>query len=408
MNVLDAQGVPRVMGLIEVLRAFLDHQKDVLVRRTRFALARTEKRLHVLEGYLLVYDHLSEVIRIIREADEPKARLIKRFKLTEEQAEAVLNMRLRALRKLEEKEIRGEHKALSGEAKGLRALLKSEAEQWAKVADSLKALKARYGPKTPLGARRTTFAAAPAPRLEVVEAFVAREPITVICSAKGWIRALKGHVEPDGDIKYKEGDRARFALHAETTDKLLLLATNGRFYTLSCDKLPGGRGHGEPVKLMVELGESDDIVALHLHKPGEKLLVASARGYGFIVPADEAVAQKRSGKQVLNLAAGDEARACAPATGDTVAVIGENHKLLLFPLAEVPEMGRGRGVRLQRYREGGLSDIKAFARAAGLDWTDASGRRFVATELKDWLGARGQAGRLAPKGFPRSNRFSPR
>jgi topoisomerase-4 subunit A len=396
------------MSLADVLRAFLDHQKEVLVRRARFKLGRIERRLHVLEGYLLVYDHLTEVIRIIREEDEPKARLMKRFKLSDEQAEAVLNMRLRALRKLEEQEIRAEHKTLTGEAKVLRALLKSEDAQWVRVADNLKALKERFGPKTPLGRRRTQFAEAPAPRLEVVEAMIAREPITVVCSAKGWIRALKGHVEADSDVKYKEGDRARFFLKAETTDKLLVLATNGRFFTLPCDKLPGGRGHGEPVKLMVDMGESEDIVALAVHRPGEKLLVASHGGYGFIVQADEVVAQKRSGKQVLNLASGDEARACAPVAGDHLAVIGENHKVLIFPLVEVPEMTRGRGVRLQRYKEGGLSDIKTFSLAEGLTWTDASGRNFVFTDLKDWLGSRAQAGRLAPKGFPRSNSFAPR
>jgi len=408
LNVLDAAGVPRVMSLAEVLRAFLDHQKDVLVRRARFKLSRIEKRLHVLEGYLLVYDHLTEVIRIIREEDEPKARLMKRFKLSDEQAEAILNMRLRALRKLEEQEIRAEHKSLTGEAKSLRALLKNEDAQWARVADSLKALKERFGLKTPLGKRRTQFAEAPAPRLEVVEAMIAREPVTIVCSAKGWIRALKGHVEADTDVKYKEGDRARFFLKAETTDKLLVLATNGRFFNLPCDKLPGGRGHGEPMKLLVDIGESEDIAALAPYKPGEKLLVVSHGGYGFIVPADEVVAQKRSGKQVLNLAAGDEAHASVPVAGDHVAVIGENRKLLLFPLAEVPEMTRGRGVRLQRYKDGGLSDIKTFARAEGLSWTDASDRSFTFTELTDWLGSRAQAGRLAPKGFPRSNSFAPR
>jgi topoisomerase-4 subunit A len=408
MNVLDGAGVPRVMSLGETLRAFLDHQKDVLVRRTRFRLSRIERRLHVLEGYLLVYDHLNEVIRIIRSEDEPKAMLMKRFKLSDEQAEAILNMRLRALRKLEEQEIRAEHRSLTGEAKALRALLKSEEAQWARVSDALKALKERFGPKTPLGKRRTQFAETPAPRLEVVEAMIAREPITVVCSAKGWIRALKGHVEPDAETKYKEGDRGRFWLYAETTDKLLLFATNGRFYTLPCDKLPGGRGHGEPVKLMADLGEGDDIVALFVHKPGGKLLVASQKGYGFVVASDEVVAQKRSGKQVLNLAGGDEAKACAHVTGDHVAAVGENRKLLIFPLSEIPEMSRGRGVRLQRYKDGGLSDVTTFAREEGVSWVDASGRSFAFTEFSDWLGSRAQAGRLAPKGFPRSNSFAPR
>lgn len=408
MNVLDADGVPRVMDLKEVLRAFLDHRKVVLVRRTNFRLAKIERRLAVLEGYLIVFNHLDEVIRIIREEDEPKQALMARFKLTEEQAEAILNMRLRALRRLEEMELRAEHKKLTAEAKNLRALLKSDDAQWDAVAGEIKSIKEQFGQKTALGKRRTEFSGPPLELPDVEEVLTPREPITVICSAKGWIRALKGHGDPNGDLKFKEGDRGRFAIKAETTDKLLLFATSGRFFTLGCDKLPGGRGHGEPVRLMVDMADTDDIVALFVHKPGGKLLVASLTGNGFVVPEDEVVAQRRAGKQVLNVETGAEAAACAAVEGDSVAVIGENRKVLLFPLADVPEMTRGRGVRLQRYKDGNLSDVKTFTRKEGLTWQDTGGRTHTLTDLKEWFGERGQAGRLAPKGFPRSNTFAPR
>ena len=408
MNVIDANGVPRLMDLKEILRAFLDHQQVVLVRRSKFRLGKIEHRLMVLEGYLIVYLNLDEVIRIIREEDEPKPALIKRFKLNDEQAEAILNMRLRSLRKLEEMELRTEHKQLSAEAKSLRGLIKDEGAQWMRVSEDLKALKERFGPKTALGKRHTQFGTAPVVAVDVEEALVQREPITVLCSAKGWIRALKGHVEPGGDIKYKEGDRARFWIHAETTDKLLLLATSGRFFTLACDKLPGGRGHGEPVRLMVDMGDAEDIVSLQIHVPGRKLLVASTAGNGFIVAEDEVAAQTRKGKQVLNVGAGEEAKVCAPVEGELVAVIGENRKLIIFPLSDVVEMTRGRGVRLQRYKDGGLSDAKVFSRKDGLTWIDGSGRTQSVEKPMEWLGERGQAGRLAPKGFAKTNTFSPK
>ena len=408
MNVLDAAGVPRVMDLKEVLRAFLDHRQVVLVRRTRYRLAKIERRLAVLEGYLIVFNHLDEVIRIIREDDEPKQGLMTRFKLTEEQAEAILNMRLRALRRLEEMELRAEHKRLTGEAKALRALLKDEAAQWDAIADEIKAIKTRFGSKTALGKRRTELAGPPLELPDVEEALTPREPITVVCSAKGWIRALKGHVDPGSDIKFKDGDRGRFCFPAETTDKLLLLATSGRFFTLACDKLPGGRGAGEPVRLMIDMEDSDDIVALFVHRPGEKLIVASLSGNGFVVAEDEVVAQRRAGKQVLNVEPGAEAAACVPVEGDQVAVIGENRKILIFPLADVPEMARGRGVRLQRYKDGHLSDVKTFVRKDGLTWQDAGGRTHTLADFKEWVGERGQAGRIAPKGFPRSNSFAPK
>ncbi len=405
MNVLSAGQIPGVMSLRDALKAWLDHRKHVLVRRSNFRLDKIARRLEVLEGYLVAYLNLDEVIRIIREEDEPKQELMRVFKLTDNQAEAILNMRLRSLRKLEEMEIRGEHKELSAEQKALKNLLKSDDAQWAKVAEEVKGVKARFARTTPLGRRRTSFAEAPAIEFVPVEAMIEREPVTVVCSAKGWIRALKGHVGPDAEIKYKEGDAERFVLHAETTDKLILFATDGRFYTLSGDKLPGGRGHGEPVRLMIDLDESHEVIALFVHEPGRRLIVASREGYGFVVPEDEVVAMRRAGKQVLNVTGADEAIACAVARGDHVAVIGENRKLLIFPLAEVNEMTRGKGVRLQRYKDGGLGDVKCFTLKEGLAAYDRSGRVRMFTDLKEWLGQRAQAGRLPPKGFPSGSRF---
>jgi len=401
LNVLSSKQVPGVMSLREALWAWLEHRKDVLVRRSNFRLDKIAKRLEVLEGYLIAYLNLDEVIRIIRQEDEPKAELIRKFKLTDNQAEAILNMRLRSLRKLEEMEIRGEHKELSSKQKELKALLKSEDAQWQRIADQVKDVRAKFGPKTELGRRRTHFAAAPAVDFVPPEAIVEREPVTVVLSEKGWIRAMKGHLGPETGIKYKEGDAERFIFHAETTDKVLLFATDGRFYTLAADKLPGGRGHGEPVKLLVDMEEGHDVVAIFVHKPGRKLMLASREGNGFIVPEDDVVAMRRAGKQVLNVSGVDEAAVCAVAQGDHVAVIGENRKLLLFPLAEVNEMTRGKGVRLQKYKESGLGDIKTFKLADGLTVYDRSGRarNYTKSELKDWVGTRAQAGRLPPKGF---------
>ncbi|MGB6086854.1 DNA topoisomerase IV subunit A, partial [Parvibaculum sp.] len=405
LNVLSAGQVPGVMSLREALLAWLEHRKNVLVRRSNFRLDKIAKRLEVLEGYLNAYLNLDEVIRIIREEDEPKPALIKRFKLTDNQAEAILNMRLRSLRKLEEMEIRGEHKELSAEQKELKALVKSEGKQWERVSDEIRQVKATFGPKTKLGARRTTFSDAPAIDFVPVEAMIEKEPITVICSRKGWIRSVKGHLAADADVKFKEGDGPRFTLHAETTDKILLFATDGRFYTLDAAKLPGGRGHGEPVRLMIDLDESRDIVELFVHQPGRKLLVASHEGNGFIVPEDEVVAMRRAGKQVLNVSGTDEAVACAVVQGDHVAVIGDNRKLLIFPLSEVNEMTRGKGVRLQRYKDGGLGDVKTFTLKQGLVAYDRSDRARTFDGLKDWLGQRAQAGRLPPKGFPVGHKF---
>jgi topoisomerase-4 subunit A len=405
MTVLDSQNVPGVMNLKEVLRAFLDHRRDVLVRRTRFRLSHIARRLEILSGYLIVYKHLDKIIRIIREQDEPKPELKKRFKLSELQAEAILNMRLRALRRLEEKALREEHAALKKEQEGLKALLKSTPRQWTRIGQEIEEIAKRFGSKTELGRRRTEIGDAPTAVVVPLDAYVEREPITVICSDKGWIRALKGSVDPKSEVKYKEGDRERFRFTAETTDKLVFFGTNGRFYTLAADRLPGGRGFGEPVRLMFDLGNDQDIAGLFVHQPGRRLLVASSDGRGFIVEEDGVIAQTRAGKQVMNLAGDTEAMVCVPAEGDHVAVVGENRKLLIFPLDELPTMGRGRGVIFQRYAKGGLSDIRVFRAEEGLSWQTGAGLQ-TESEIATWLGKRGAAGRLPPRRFPRSNKFA--
>jgi len=405
LNVLDAQQTPRVMNLRDALQAFLDHRHEVLVRRIRFRLAQIDRRLEILDGYLVCYLNLDEVIRIIREEDEPKQAMMAAFGLTDLQAEAILNMRLRALRRLEEMEIRREHAALQDERKTLRGLLKTEAKRWQAIADEVKEIRSRFGEDPVLGPRRTSFADAPSGDLAPMETLVEKEPITVVCSEKGWIRTLKGHVEEGHDARYKEGDRGRFWLTAQSTDKLIVFATNGRFYTLGCDKLPGGRGHGEPIRLMVDLGNDQDVVAILVHDPERRLLVASSDGRGFVVPEAQVVAQTRSGKQVLNVRGDVEAAACVPVAGDHVAVVGSNRKLNIFPLSELPEMSRGRGVLLQRYKDGGLSDVASFDLAAGLSWRQSGGRTRTEMALDDWLGKRGNAGRLPPKGFPRDQKF---
>ncbi len=405
LNVLDAEGIPRVMTLKEALDDFLAHRIDVLIRRTEHRLEKIAHRLEVLDGFLIVYLNLDEVIRIVREEDDPKAELMAAFELTEVQAEAVLNMRLRSLRKLEELEIKKEHKALTAERTGLRKLLKDPELRRQALAEQIGDIKKRFGQKTELGARRTVIGAPPSAVVVPLEALVEREPITVFLSQKGWIRSVRGHQIDTSDVKYKEGDREQLKLHAETTDKLLLFATNGRFFTLAADKLPRGRGYGEPVRLMADLGNESDVVALLKHDPEGRLLIASEDGRGFIVKESDVVAQTKSGKQVLNLGQGAESKACVRVTGDMVAVIGDNRKLLCFPLDEVPEMNRGRGVILQRYKDGGLSDVSVFPMEAGLSWR-LGDRMRTETDLTAWLGKRAQAGRLPPKGFPRSNRFT--
>jgi topoisomerase IV subunit A len=403
MNVLDATRTPRVMGLTEVVRCWLDHRHEVLVRRSNHRLAAIERRLEILDGYLLVYLNLDEVIRIIREEDQPKPRLIARFSLTDVQAEAILNMRLRSLRKLEELEIRKEHKSLSKELKDLRALLGSDKLRWARITEELQDISKKFG-SGPLGDRRTELGAAPAVIEVNTEAFVEREAITVILSEKGWIRAIKGAVADPGELKFKEGDKLRLLLPCHTTDRLVLLATNGKAFTLKAADLPRGRGDGQPVRLLAELTNEDDITALFVSVEGRKYLIASNTGRGFIVPAAELLAERRTGKQVLNLKPSEEAALCVPAEGDHVAIIGENRKLLVFPLEQVPEMARGAGVMLQRYKDGNLSDAKVFRLADGLTWR-LGDRVRTETDLRPWLGERGSAGRLPPNGFPRSPRF---
>ena len=409
MNVLLKGRIPRVVGLAEALTEWLTHRREVLLRRSNFRLNRIEHRLEVLGGYLVAYLNLDKVIKIIRSEDEPKPVLMKTFKLSDVQADAILNMRLRNLRKLEEMEIRQEDKALRAERKKLKDLIGSETEQWKRIADEVKEVRAKFGPKTPLGKRRTAFAQAPVhDEAAIEEALVEREPITVVVSEKGWIRTLRGTVSDLSGVAFKTDDGPKFAFPAETTSKCLVFATNGRFYTLDAAKLPGGRGHGEPIRLFVDLEQEADVVAVFRHQGGRKFLVASTEGRGFVVPEDECLANTRKGKQVLNVAMPDEARAIAVVEGELVAAIGENRKMLVFPLEQVPEMTRGRGVRLQRYKDGGLSDVKAFKVEEGLSWTDTAGRAFSLTlkELADWRGNRADAGRLAPKGFPRSNTFS--
>ncbi len=406
MNVLDGGVAPRVMSLRDVLLAFLGHRHEVLERRTRHRLEKIANRLEVLHGYMVVFLNLDEVIKVIREADDPKAVMQKRWSLTEVQAEAILNMRLRALRKLEEIAIHKEIKALEGEQKDLKALLRDDGKRRQVIASQLTDIKRRFGPGTPGGDRRTTIGTAPSPVVVPLEAMIEREPVTVLCSAKGWVRSVRGHDVDPREIRYKEGDRARFAVPAETTDKLVVFATNGRFYTVGVDKLPGGRGHGEPFRLMVDFGNDADIVAVFVHAPGRKLLVAAGDGRGFVVPEDEVIAQTRGGRQILNVAGAVEAVVCTPVAGDHVAVVGSKRKLLIFPLDELPEMSRGKGVRLQKYAAGELSDACVFVLEDGL--TVQSGERlrtFEAAALTDWIGKRAQSGRIAPAGFPRSNRF---
>ena len=406
MNVLDANNTPGVMSLRDVLQAFLDHRHEVLVRRKNFRLEKIERRLEILGGLLVAFLNLDEVIKIIREEDDPKGVMMKRFDLTEVQANAILDMRLRQLRKLEEIEIRKENDDLIKERKAIKKLLKNEDERWKAIAAEIAETKKAFGQKTEIGARRTAIAGPPTAVVVPLEAMVEKEPITVVLSEKGWIRALKGHMEPGSEVKFKEGDRLKFMAHGQTTDKFLVFATNGRFYTLSGDKLPGGRGHGEPVRLMVDIPNGHDPVFLAVFEAGKKYIVASDKGRGFIVPSDDLMAQTKNGKQVLNLGTGEEAAAiCTVAEGaDSVAVVGENRKLLIFPIDELPEMGRGKGVILQRYNKGGLKDITTMRTDEGLIWQSGGQRTFV--EFQPWVGKRAQAGLVVPKGFPSSGRFN--
>jgi len=407
MNVLDGGLTPRVMNLKEVLKCFIDHRQEVLVRRSKHRLEHINHRLEVLAGFLIAYLNIDEVIHIIRTEDEPKPVMMKKFKLTDVQTEAILNMRLRSLRKLEEIEIKREHNELEKERDELTKLIGSTARQMTAIRKQIGHLKELFGPGTKLGKRRTKLGKAPDTTEVPLEALIEKEPITIICSEKGWIRAMKGHLEQDkiDGITYKEGDSQKFSLHAETTDKLVIFGTNGKFYTVGCDKLPPGRGFGEPIRLMIDLQNEADIVTIMKHDPERKLLVAADDGRGFVVPEKEILSQTKNGKQCLLVKESVEARVCTPVVGDSVAVIGENRKLLIFPLEQVPEMARGVGVILQRYSDGGLSDAKTFKLKEGLSFYSA-GKERVETNLKAWRGERAQAGVLPPNGFPKSKKFN--
>ncbi|MGE0257852.1 MAG: DNA topoisomerase IV subunit A [Alphaproteobacteria bacterium] len=405
LNVIDPLGVPRVMNLKEALQAFLDHRREVLQRRSRHRLAAVARRIEVLRGFVVVYLNLDEVIRIIRESDDPKAEMVGRWDLSETQVEAILNMRLRSLRRLEEIAITKELDALAAESAELEALLGSERRQWRALAKEVEATDREFGGDTPLGRRRTLIGAAPEPVVIPVSALVEREPVTVLLSQKGWIRAVRGHGINPAEQKYKEGDGPRFAVAAETTDRLLVFGTNGRFYTIGADRLPGGRGQGEPLRLMIDLPNEHDAVALFPYRLGMRLLVVAGDGRGFIVAGDEALAQTRTGKQVLNPAAGTKAAACLAVDGDAVALVGDNRRMLVVDLAEIPEMARGRGVILQRYRSGGLADAKVLRLADGLAWRQGENRTRTEIDLTPWRGPRGGAGRGVPQGFPRSGKF---
>ena len=428
MNVLVDGRVPKVCSLREVLRAFLDHRRDVLVRRSRHRMGRIDHRLEVVEGFITAYLNLDRVIDIIRYDEDPKGALMAQDwgaphpraaserdyvppvpaegELSEVQAEAILNMRLRALRRLEELALRAERDALMRERAGLDDLLGSEKAQWKAIAKDLRAVRQAFGHASPGGARRTTLAEAPEVAETLPEALVEREPVTIVCSRMGWIRALKGHLAPDAEVKFKDGDGPGFRLHAETTDRIVLAGSNGRFYTLAAAGLPGGRGMGEPVRLMVDLPQEAEIADLHVHAPATSLLVASTTGYGFVVAAGDVLAQTRAGKAVLTVQGPARLALCRRVAGDHVAVAGQNRKVLVFPLVQLPVMARGKGVRLQSYKDGGLSDAATFDLADGLSWKDPAGRTRTETTLGDWLGNRGTSGRMAPRGFPQSNRFT--
>ena len=407
MNVLVDGVTPRVVGLSEALQQWLDHRRSVLLRRSAHRLAAIERRLELLAGMIIVFLNLDEVIRIVRDADDPKASLIARFSLSETQANYILDTRLRALRRLEEMALRKEQTALTEEKGTIEALIDSDKKQWQAIAYEIRDTKKRYGPETKLGKRRTTFEAPPDVVVDLAEALIEREPVTILLSQKGWIRALKGHVADLSGATFKGDDGLRTSFFAETTTKILVLASDGKIFTLEASKLPGGRGAGEPVRLMADLDEGADIVAVWPYAAGEKMLVATSDARGFVVGQDEMLSSTRKGRAVLNVDAPAKARLAIPAAGDHVATIGENRKMLVFPLSQVPEMARGKGVRLQRYKDGDLSDARVFTLADGMTWRDSAGRTFTLAkaDLKEWIGMRAEAGRLPPKGFPKNNRF---
>ena len=408
MNVLSHGKVPNVLSLGGVLQEWLEHRKEVLLRRSQYRLEEIEKRLEILGGYLIAYLNLDEVIRIIREEDEPKQELMRTFSLTDMQAESILNMRLRSLRKLEEFEIRKEFDGLTAEKAQLEELLGSEIKQWKAISGEIKKVRETYGPETPLGKRRTQFAEAPSHDLEDIhQAMIEREPVTIVVSEKGWMRAMKGHLPDFSALSFKEGDKLKLAFHAETTDKIVVATTGGKFFTIGANTLPGGRGHGEPIRIMVDMDNDQDILSAFVHDASAKLLLASHEGYGFMINESEVIANTRKGKQIMNVKLPDEMKICQRITGDTIAVVGENRKMLVFPLAELPELSRGKGVRLQKYKDGGISDIRTFAIDQGLTWQDSADRTFTRSkdELQEWTADRATAGRMVPKGFPRTGKF---
>ena len=404
MNVLDSDGVPRVMSIKEVLREFLNHRHIVLQRRARFRLDKINARLEILSGYLIAFLNLDEIIRIIREEDDPKAEMMKKFSLTENQAEAILNMKLRSLRKLEEKEIRGEYEELENEKAELEALLSDENKRWAALGEEIKAIREKFGKKTALGKRRTEFSEV-SEEIEVpVEILVEKEPITVILSQKGWIRCVKGHVNLNDDFKFKDDDALQCAIHAQTTDKIILFDTSGKFFNISGNEIPSGRGFGQPLRLMVDLGINDNICEMFVFEPKASYVIASNSGKGFVVDENHLIAQTRNGRKIMNMAEGETASFCRKITGDMIAVVGDNRKMLIFKIEEIPTMARGRGVTLQKYKDGGLSDMQIFNEADGFTFEKNSCTK-TETELLGWLGHRGQVGKLVPFGFLKTNKF---
>ena len=406
LNTLIDGRTPKVCSMKEVLRAFIDHKRDVLLRRSKHRMDKIDHRLEVLEGYIVAFLNLDRVIEIIRNEDEPKKIMMNEFSLSDVQVEAILNMRLRSLRKLEEIELRTELDSLQLERADLDDLLGSEKMQWDRIINELRDTRKLFGKNSDGGARRTELADAPDFEEVPIEAMIEKEPITIVCSAMGWVRAMKGHVDLTQELKYKDGDEKRFVFHAETTDKLLMFGGNGRFYTMSCSELPGGRGMGEPIRLIVDLPNDANMIELFIHQPERKLLLASSAGDGFVVQESDIVAQTRTGKQVLNVKNDITALICKPVAGDYVATVGQNRKVLIFPIDELPIMSRGKGVRMQKYKDGGLNDATTFNLIDGLSWLDPAGRRRIESELADWVGKRAGAGRMAPRGFPRENKFT--
>lgn len=404
MNVLDSDGVPRVMSLKEVLAEFLKHRHNVLVRRVNYRLNKINSRLEILSGYLIAYLNLDEIIRIIREEEDPKTVMVAKFSLTDNQAEAILNMKLRNLRKLEESEIRKEFDDLTAEKGELEALLADEKLRWQAIAGEIKLIREKFGKKTALGRRRTEFAEVPDDIEVPIEALVEKEPITVILSQKGWIRCVKGHAALNEEFKFKDDDALQAAIHAQTTDKIILFDTSGKFFNLNASEIPSGRGFGQPLRLMVDLGISDNICEMFVFDPKAQYLIASNAGKGFLVDENHILAQTRNGRKIMNLAEGEAAVFCRRIAGDMVAIIGDNRKLLVFKLEEIPTMARGRGVTLQKYKDGGMSDVQIFKEEEGFVYTRAGGTK-TETDLLGWLGHRGQVGKLAPFGFPKSNKF---